>query len=135
MTAGAGSSIIIVGSGSVQVSLPGGHGAATIGDVGISGSDTVMGFTPGQDLIFFSGQNNSPGGIRDQVIAAQTHPTAASTVLAFPDGSTIPASSLARWHFLYFLPLPHQQGSLRPSLGLGGDGGISSTSWSNASSS
>jgi hypothetical protein len=23
--------------------------------------------------------------------------------------------SLAKWHFLYFLPLPHQQGSLRPS--------------------
>ena len=52
-----------------------------------TGTDTVMGFTPGQDLIFFSGQNNSPGGTRDQVIAAQTHPTAASTVLAFPDGT------------------------------------------------
>src|SRR5262249_13939151 len=24
--------------------------------------------------------------------------------------------SLPRWHFLYFLPLPHQQGSLRPIL-------------------
>src|SRR6476659_9254422 len=23
----------------------------------------------------------------------------------------------APWHFLYFFPLPHQQGSLRPSLG------------------
>ena len=22
------------------------------------------------------------------------------------------------WHFLYFLPLPHQQGSLRPSFGI-----------------
>jgi hypothetical protein len=89
VTAGAGTSTIVVGSGGVQVSLPGGHGAATIGDVGISGNDTVTGFTPGQDLVFFSGQSNSPGGTRDQVIAAQTHPTAASTVLAFPDGTTI----------------------------------------------
>src|SRR6476646_423837 len=26
-------------------------------------------------------------------------------------------SPQAPWHFLYFFPLPHQQGSLRPSLG------------------
>src|SRR2546427_7004335 len=25
-------------------------------------------------------------------------------------------SSRGRWHFLYFLPLPHQQGAFRPSL-------------------
>src|ERR1022692_3186180 len=36
-------------------------------------------------------------------------------------GQSIPAlqrpSSESRWHFLYFFPLPHQQGSLRPSFG------------------
>ena len=26
------------------------------------------------------------------------------------------ARSASRWHFLYFLPLPHQHGSLRPSF-------------------
>jgi len=28
-----------------------------------------------------------------------------------------PATAGQPWHFLYFLPLPHQQGSLRPGLG------------------
>jgi Ca2+-binding RTX toxin-like protein len=87
VTAGAGTSTIVVGSGNVNVSLPGGHGAATLGDVGTSGSDTVTGFTQGQDLIFFGGQDNSAGGSTDQVIATQTHPTASSTVLTFPDGT------------------------------------------------
>ena len=37
----------------------------------------------------------------------------------FPCGPCLPASAsaLAPWHFLYFLPLPHGQGSLRPTLG------------------
>ena len=89
VTAGAGSSTILVGSGAVDISLPGGHGAAQIGDVGTAGTDTVTGFTQGQDLIFFSGQSNSPGGTRDQVIAAQQHPTANTTILTFPDGTTM----------------------------------------------
>jgi Ca2+-binding RTX toxin-like protein len=95
VTAGTGSSMIVVGSGAVSVSLPGGHGAATIGDVGIFGSDTVTGFTPGQDKIFFSGQDDSPGGSRDQVIAAQSHPTIGSTVLSFPDGTTMTLVGIA----------------------------------------
>ena len=56
---------------------------------GTAGTDTVTGFTQGQDLIFFSGQSNSPGGTRDQVIAAQQHPSANTTVLTFPDGTTM----------------------------------------------
>jgi Ca2+-binding RTX toxin-like protein len=89
VTAGAGASTILVGSGAVNISLPGGHGAATIGDVGTNGTDTVTGFTQGQDKIFFQGQSNTPGGTRDQVIAAQQHPTANTTVLTFPDGTTM----------------------------------------------
>jgi Ca2+-binding RTX toxin-like protein len=89
VTAGAGTSLIAFGSGAVNVSLPGAHGAATIGDVGIQGTDTVTGFTQGQDLIFFNGQTDTTGGTRDQVIAAQTHPTASSTLLTFPDGTTM----------------------------------------------
>jgi Ca2+-binding RTX toxin-like protein len=89
VTAGAGTSTIVVGSGAVNVSLPGAHGAATIGDVGTQGTDTVTGFTQGQDLIFFNGQTDTTGGTRDQVIAAQTHPTASSTLLTFPDGTTM----------------------------------------------
>jgi hypothetical protein len=30
------------------------------------------------------------------------------------------ASSPGRWHFLYFLPLPHQHGSFLPGLAAGG---------------
>src|ERR1041384_3864088 len=40
VTAGAGASTILVGSGAVNISLPGGHGAATIGDVGMTGTET-----------------------------------------------------------------------------------------------
>ena len=36
-------------------------------------------------------------------------------------------SSESRWHFLYFFPLPHQQGSLRPNLGSARSNGSSST--------
>jgi Ca2+-binding RTX toxin-like protein len=89
VTAGAGASTILVGTGGVNISLPGGHGAAQIGDVGMTGTDTVTGFTQGQDKIFFQGQSNTPGGTRDQVIAAQQHPTANTTVLTFPDGTTM----------------------------------------------
>src|SRR5436190_920911 len=81
-----GSSTILVGSGAVNISLPGGHGAAMIGDVGTQGTDTVTGFTQGQDKIFFSGQTTAS---RDAVIAAQTHPTANTTVLTFPDNTTM----------------------------------------------
>src|SRR6266446_6095657 len=41
--------------------------------------------------------------------------------LAIDNASGVPApgyacSSTGRWHFLYFLPLPHQQGAFRPTL-------------------
>jgi hypothetical protein len=73
----------------VNVSLPGGHGAATIGDVGITGTDTVTGFTQGQDLLFFSGAHAN-GQTPTQNLVSATSTTVngvASTVLTFPDNT------------------------------------------------
>jgi Ca2+-binding RTX toxin-like protein len=89
VTGGFGSSVIAFGAGAVNVSLPGGHGAATIGDVGTQGTDTVTGFAQGQDLIFFQGAH--AGGLTPtQNLLSATSTTVngtASTVLTFPDGT------------------------------------------------
>jgi hypothetical protein len=86
INAGPGTSTIVLGSGADTVNLTAGHGAATLIDVGITGTDTVTGFAQGQDFLHFSGQTTTS---RDAVIAAQTHPTANTTVLTFPDNTTM----------------------------------------------
>ena len=86
VTGGAEAATVNLGSGAANVSLPGGHGAAAVGDIGVTGTDTVTGFNNAQDSIFFSGESSAA---IDNVVAAQTHPTASSTQLTFPDGTTM----------------------------------------------
>jgi Ca2+-binding RTX toxin-like protein len=86
VTGGAGASTVNLGSGAVNISLPGGHGAATVGDVGVTGADTVTGFNNAQDSIFFSGENTNS---IDKLVATQSHPSGDSTQLTFPDGTTM----------------------------------------------
>jgi Ca2+-binding RTX toxin-like protein len=89
VTGGSGSLTTGFGSGAVNVSLPGTHSPANIGDVGLQGTDTVTGFTQGQDLIFFQGAHAN-GLTPTQNLVSATSTTVGgtpSTILTFPDGT------------------------------------------------
>jgi hypothetical protein len=93
INAGPGASTVVLGSGAESINLSAGHGSANLFEIGVTGTDTVTGFTetigPGTgDFININHSTDTVTAIMSGATSTTVNSTP-STVLHFHDGTTM----------------------------------------------